>query len=196
MSFPRLGDYLKEPSSYDPIGFISSLLCRRAVLAAIDPEPYRLGSYFGHVGTLFAAFADRPVKIIADPWITQRQNNQRYSKPEEATMMLTVQTGVAILRLFMEIEKRSALTADELWGMSFLHGGAEGQVTNFPSWVVDTFFAGLVRHAFGRFPGGSVVLLRDLLLNEGQALPPRIQQHIYGLLMIAIDSNKLYRQLG
>ncbi|WP_148294366.1 glycosyltransferase family 2 protein, partial [Azospirillum sp. B506] len=137
MFLPSLGKWLEQPASLCLLAFITSAIARRSPMAAIDPSSYRLKSYFTFLGVRFEPFGDRPVHVVATPCLTQRQYNYRPDHADAPTIGVDPSTGVAIIRLLFQIDRRSRLRPGELWSASVIDGiGQDLPVMNFLDWLM------------------------------------------------------------
>ncbi|WP_376961360.1 glycosyltransferase family 2 protein [Azospirillum sp. A26] len=194
MTFPTLGGWLEQPASMCLLAFITSAIARRAPMAAIDPSPYRVRSLFTFLGIRFEAFADRPVHVIADPWITQRQYN--FTPGDEVTA--NPLTGIAIYRLLLQINKRSRLRPKQLWSASVIDGIGQGlPVMNFLDWVIKYTIIEPLSAKFHVMSPDQWKAFMDFYRNESGELPDQIRARLLTAINAAIEAhNALVRLKG
>lgn len=185
MTLPSLGRWLEQPASFCLLAFITSAIARRAPMAAIDPSPYRLKSYFTFLGVRFEAFGDRPVHIVATPCLTQRQYNYRPEEAHAPTIGVDALTGIAIYRLLLRIAKRSRLGPGELWSASVVDGIGQGlPVLSFLDWLMKHSVIPSLAARFHAMTPEQWTELMDFYRNEAGELPERIR----GRLLTAINA--------
>ncbi|WP_109451673.1 glycosyltransferase family 2 protein [Azospirillum sp. TSH64] len=198
MTLPSLGQWLEQPASLCLLAFITSAIARRAPMVKIDPSPYRTKSYFTFLGVRFEPFGDRPVHIVANPCITQRQYNYRPEHADAPTIGIDTFTGIAIYRLLLQIAKRSHLRPGELWSASVIDGiGQELPVMNFLDWLMKHSIVPSLSANFHAMTPEQWKALMDFYRNESGELPERIRNRLLTAINAAIEAhNALFRLKG
>ena len=190
MTLPSLGQWLEQPASLCLLAFITSAIARRAPMAAIDPSPYRVNSYFTFLGVRFEPFGDRPVHIVANACITQRQYNYRLDEADAPAIGSDALTGIAIYQLLVRIAKRSRLRPGELWSASVIDGiGQALPVINFLDWLMKHSIIPSLSTRFHTMTPDQWKVLMDFYRNEAGALPERIRHRLLTAFNAAIEAH-------
>lgn len=188
--FPTLGEWLRQPASLATLLFISSAIGLREPMAAIDPEPYRIGSLFGFLGVRLEGLGDRPALVVAEPWITQRQLAGDTSPSDGGGILGKATVGIAILQLLLRIGQRSRIPSDALWAASIVDGIGDGRPSiDFLDYVTKNLVIDSLAGSLMRMTRDEWTTITDFCHNESQGLPVHTRNRLFAAVNAAIEAH-------